>query len=159
MYERLFSLVLCFVFLGVLGCGAEITEKREGDGSEVDTDDSGQTDGDVDTGEPIPEEEIWADCEANPCEAIDSNLGYGTTAQQMACALDICNPEWLVDAEVYPLVPLQGDEYVDDVFQAECKLENMARALTQFGDADNDVQPQKNGSYLFLANAPITQPC
>ena len=74
----------------------------------------------------------------------------------MACALDICDPEWVISAEVYPIVPLQGDEYEDDLLQAECKLENMARAIAQFGDEDNDVQPKANGSYLFLANAPIT---
>jgi hypothetical protein len=103
--------------------------------TDADSDSDSDSDSDTDTGDPGPEV-IELDC--SECPAI------GSTLEHMACALDVCDPEVLVEQAFVALLN----------FGEDCALEDTYEAVEQFGDPTNDLGAKLNGSYALMATGP-----
>jgi hypothetical protein len=67
--------------------------------------------------------------------------GLGDTVEAALCALDLCNADWVLEAE--HKVPVR--------LLPEYSPRDTMAAISRFGTLSNDLVPRKNSSYLTLA--------
>jgi hypothetical protein len=101
----------------------------------IDDDCDGVTDEEPDTG--------GLDTDTGPIEQDCSVCDpVGTTLEHMACAIDICDPEILIDQDYTS--PTSAD------------TTGTYEAVAHFGDTTNDLEPKLNDAYALMASGPAT---
>lgn len=101
--------------------------------TDTDTDSDSDSDGDADAGPAGDGGVIDMDCSACP--------SVGPTLQNMLCAFDMCDADYVVD-----------NDYSTQVTDATCNLEDTYEAVAHFGLATNALTPKKNDSYALMAS-------
>jgi hypothetical protein len=139
---RRWPLAALAVLLSAAGCDRSSLLAVAGD-----TDASTETsaDSDTDTFPSVDSDTEGAAIEMD-CSGCD---GVGGTLDEMLCAIDLCEQQWVVGAVYSSLRPLVGEADTDG--GDGCVREDTYEAVARFGGAGNDLAPKLNGSYALMS--------
>jgi hypothetical protein len=150
------------VFLGLTGVGFGCEDSKIGSGSgstddpsNTDPNDSSDTDPN-DTNDPNDTDDPNNTDDPNSTEDEEifemncaSCVGTGSSLDNMACAIDLCDDQYVLGNEITTETPMVTTNTVG------CDLEDTYEAVDRFGDESNDLESKLNGSYALLGTGPV----
>ncbi len=140
---------LISLLLLAMSAGCEAASEADRSGADGDADTDTDTDVDTDT-DADTDSDSDSDTDADAGPAGDGGVvemdcsscpAVGGTLDNMLCAIDMCDADYVVDNDYVAVDPT-----------ATCVVEETYQAVNHFGSAVNDLGPKKNDSYALMAS-------